>query len=240
MAKTEPVLRLENVSKLYDGETPFLALDRINIDIAAGELIAIIGPSGSGKSTLLHMLGCLDRPTGGEIYVSGVPLSKMNHEEVAVIRRDTLGFVFQAFNLAPTMTVFKNVELPLMISGADKVERMKKVEEHLKEVGLLDKRGSLPSQLSGGQKQRVAIARALANDPKIILADEPTGNLDSKSGEEIMAHIIGLCRNNGITVILVTHDPQIAARADRVVKIKDGRVESDTVRRVRRDWDGKN
>ena len=240
MAKTEPVLRLENVSKLYDGETPFLALDRINIDIAAGELIAIIGPSGSGKSTLLHMLGCLDRPTGGEIYVSGVPLSKMNDEEVAVIRRDTLGFVFQAFNLAPTMTVFKNVELPLMISGADKVERMKKVEEHLKEVGLLDKRGSLPSQLSGGQKQRVAIARALANDPKIILADEPTGNLDSKSGEEIMAHIIGLCRNNGITVILVTHDPQIAARADRVVKIKDGRVESDTVRRVRRDWDGKN
>ena len=240
MAKTEPVLRLENISKLYDGETPFLALDRINLDIAAGELIAIIGPSGSGKSTLLHMLGCLDRPTSGEIYVGGVPLSKMTDEEVAVIRRDTLGFVFQAFNLAPTMTVFKNVELPLMISGADKVERMKKVEEHLEEVGLWDKRGNLPSQLSGGQKQRVAIARALANDPKIILADEPTGNLDSKSGEEIMEHIIGLCRNSGITVILVTHDPYIAGRADRVVKIKDGRIESDTVKRARRDWNGKN
>ncbi len=240
MAKTEPVLRLENISKLYDGETPFLALDRINLDIAAGELIAIIGPSGSGKSTLLHMLGCLDRPTSGEIYVGGVPLSKMTDEEVAVIRRDTLGFVFQAFNLAPTMTVFKNVELPLMISGADKVERMKKVEAHLKEVGLWDKQGNLPSQLSGGQKQRVAIARALANDPKIILADEPTGNLDSKSGEEIMEHIIGLCRNSGITVILVTHDPYIAGRADRVVKIKDGRIERDTVKRARRDWNGKN
>ncbi|MFA6489835.1 MAG: ABC transporter ATP-binding protein [Candidatus Micrarchaeia archaeon] len=240
MAKTEPVLRLENVSKLYDGETPFLALDRINIEIAHGELIAIIGPSGSGKSTLLHMLGCLDRPSGGEIYVDGVPLSRMNDEKVAVIRRDTLGFVFQAFNLAPTMTVFKNVELPLMISGADKKERMEKVKRHLEEVGLSDKKNNLPSQLSGGQKQRVAIARALSNDPKIILADEPTGNLDSKSGEEIMKHIIGLCRDGGITVILVTHDPYIAARADRIIKIKDGRIESDTVRKARRDWDGKN
>ncbi len=240
MAKAAPVLRLENISKLYDGETPFLALDRINLDIAHGELVAIIGPSGSGKSTLLHMLGCLDRPTGGEMYVEGVPLSKMNDEEVAVIRRDTLGFVFQAFNLAPTLNVFKNVELPLMISGADKAERMRKVGRHLEEVGLTDKQKNMPSQLSGGQKQRVAIARALANDPRIILADEPTGNLDSKSGEEIMAHIIGLCRNGGITVILVTHDPYIASRADRIIKIRDGRIESDTVKRARRDWDGKN
>ena len=234
------VLKMVDVSKLYSGETPFLALDRINLQIAHGELIAIIGPSGSGKSTLLHMLGCLDRPSSGEIYVGGLPLSKMSDEEVAVIRRDTLGFVFQAFNLAPTMTVFKNVELPLMISGADKAQRVKKVEKHLREVGLEDKRNNLPSQLSGGQKQRVAIARALSNDPKIILADEPTGNLDSKSGEEIMEHIIGLCRNNGITVILVTHDPYIAARADRIVKIKDGRIESDTVKKARRDWHGKN
>ncbi len=234
MAKAESVLRLENVSKLYDGVTPFLALDRVSIDISHGELIAIIGPSGSGKSTLLHMLGCLDRPSNGEIYVKGVPLSKMSDEEVAVIRRDTLGFVFQAFNLAPTLTVFKNVELPLMISGADKAERMKKVARHIKDVGLEAKWNNLPSQLSGGQKQRVAIARALANDPGIILADEPTGNLDSKSGDEIMGNIIALCREKGITVILVTHDPYIADRADRIVKIKDGRIESDIVRKARR------
>ena len=240
MAKAESVLRLENVSKLYEGETPFLALDRINLDIEKGELMAIIGPSGSGKSTLLHMLGCLDRPTGGEIYVDGAALSKMNDDEVAVIRRDTLGFIFQAFNLAPTLTVFKNVELPMMISGMDKVARAKKTEEYLGQVGLLDKRNSRPSQLSGGQKQRVAIARALANNPKIILADEPTGNLDSKSGDEIMEHIIGLCRNNDITVILVTHDMSIAERADRIVRIKDGRIESDTANKARRDKHGKN
>lgn len=224
----EPVLRLENVSKLYGGATPFLALDRIDLDIYPGELIAIIGPSGSGKSTLLHMLGCLDRPTGGEIYVEGQALSRLQDDSVADIRRDTIGFVFQAFNLAPTLSVFKNVELPLMIRGAPKAERLEKTRNNLAAVHLLDKSGNLPSQLSGGQKQRVAIARALANDPKIILADEPTGNLDSVSSSEIMDYIIGLCRGHGITVILVTHDANLAAQADRIVRIKDGRIESDT------------
>jgi len=228
MGKTgEAVLRLENISKLYDGETPFLALDRVNLDIGSGELMCIIGPSGSGKSTLLHMLGCLDRPTGGEIYIDGKAMSMMGNDEIADVRRDTIGFVFQAFNLAPTLSVFKNVELPLMIRGVTKAEREKIVDGNLAAVGLTDKRNNLPSQLSGGQKQRVAIARALANSPKIILADEPTGNLDSKSSCEVMDHIIGLCRNKGITVILVTHDPNIAARTDRVVRIMDGRIESD-------------
>ena len=223
----EPVLRLENISKLYEGVTPFLALDSVSLEIGGGELLSIIGPSGSGKSTLLHMLGCLDRPTGGEIFIDGKAISKMGNDEVADVRRDTIGFVFQAFNLAPTLTVFKNVELPLMIRGVPKAEREKIVDRNLAAVGLTDKRNNLPSQLSGGQKQRVAIARALANSPKIILADEPTGNLDSKSSSEVMDHIIGLCRHHGITVILVTHDAQIAARTDREVRIMDGRVESD-------------
>jgi len=222
-----PVLRLESISKLYDGETPFLALDSVSLDIGKGELLAIIGPSGSGKSTLLHMLGCLDRPTGGEIFIDGKAMSKMGDDEIADVRRDTVGFVFQAFNLAPTLTVFKNVELPLMIRGLTKAEREKIVDSNLAAVGLTDKKNNLPSQLSGGQKQRVAIARALANSPKIILADEPTGNLDSKSSGEIMKHIIGLCREHGITVILVTHDPLIAARTDRIVRIMDGKIESD-------------
>jgi len=223
----QPVLRLEHVSKLYDGATPFLALDSVSMEIGAGELLSIIGPSGSGKSTLLHMLGCLDRPTGGEIFIGGRAMSKMGNDEIADVRRDTIGFVFQAFNLAPTLTVFKNVELPLMIKGIPKAEREKIVDRNLAAVGLTDKKHNLPSQLSGGQKQRVAIARALANSPKIILADEPTGNLDSKSSSEVMDHIIGLCRNQGITVILVTHDAQIAARTDREVRIMDGKIESD-------------
>lgn len=224
----QEVLTLEGVSKLYDGATPFLALDDVSLKIHGGELLAIIGPSGSGKSTLLHLLGCLDRPTSGEIFVDGKAISKMSDDEVADVRRDTIGFVFQAFNLASTLTVFKNVELPLMIRGVPKAERTGIVERNLETVGLMDKRNSLPSQLSGGQKQRVAIARALANSPKIILADEPTGNLDSKSSSEVMDHIIGLCRNSGITVILVTHDPNIAGRTDRIVRIMDGKIESDT------------
>ena len=229
--KQQLIMKLTGVSKLYDGETPFLALDKVSLDIHEGELMAIVGPSGSGKSTLLHMLGCLDTPTGGEIEVCGKKISQLNDDAVADIRRDTIGFVFQAFNLAPTLTVFKNVELPLMIGGLPKVEREKLAMKNLADVGLLDKAGSRPSQLSGGEKQRAAIARALANSPKIILADEPTGNLDSKSSEEVMRHIISLCRKQGITVIIVTHDHQLAQKADRVVSIRDGRIESDVKRR---------
>ena len=235
MDKTEePVLRLDNVYKLYDGATPFLALDGISLEIAAGELVSIIGASGSGKSTLLHLLGCLDKPTRGEIFLDGKPISTMNNDEIADARRDTIGFVFQAFNLASTLTVFKNVELPLMIRGLTKAERAKIVERNLASVGLTDKRNSLPSQLSGGQKQRVAIARALANNPKIILADEPTGNLDSHSSEEIINNVVRLCREDGITVIIVTHDPKIAERTDRMIRIMDGKVESDIANKASR------
>jgi len=224
----ESVLELDNVSKLYDGATPFLALDRINLNIGKGELVSIMGPSGSGKSTLLHLLGCLDRPTSGEIYLDGRAISRMSDDEVADIRRDTIGFVFQAFNLAPTLSVFKNVELPLMIRGMPKIERQERTMRNLEMVGLVDKKDSMPSQLSGGQKQRVAIARALSNEPKIILADEPTGNLDSVTSEEIIEAIFSLQRNHGITVILVTHDAGLAARTARIVKIKDGRIEKDS------------
>ncbi len=229
----ESVLKLENVSKLYDGATPFLALDRVSLDIGKGELVSIMGPSGSGKSTLLHLLGCLDRPTSGEICLGGKAISRMSDDEVADVRRDTIGFVFQAFNLAPTLSVFKNVELPLMIRGMPKAERQERTIRNLGAVGLLDKKDSMPSQLSGGQKQRVAIARALSNEPKIILADEPTGNLDSVTSEEIIKTMFSLQKNQGITVIIVTHDSSLAARTARIVAIKDGKIEKDSGKKAK-------
>ncbi len=231
---TGPVLRMVDVSKEYDGERPFLALDRVNLQIMKGELVSILGPSGSGKSTMLHMLGCLDRPSSGEIYVDGREISKMNDDAVADVRRDSIGFVFQAFNLAPTLTVFKNAELPLMIHGVPPREREEIVRKNLAAVGLTDKSESFPSQLSGGQKQRLAIARALVNEPKILLADEPTGNLDSRSSRDVIGHIIGLGRRLGITVILVTHDEGIADQTERVIRIMDGRIVEDSRKRRRR------
>ncbi len=227
-AQKTPVMRLSEVSKVYRGEKPFLALDRVSLDIYGGELVSIMGRSGSGKSTLLHLLGCLDRPTSGEIYICGRAISKMCDDEVADIRRGTIGFVFQAFNLAPTLTVFKNVELPLMIRGMPKAKRLERTMRNLELVGLSGKMGSMPSQLSGGEKQRVAIARALSNEPKIILADEPTGNLDSATSEEIIKVMFSLCHEHGITVILVTHDAGLAGRTKRIVHIKDGRIEKDS------------
>jgi putative ABC transport system ATP-binding protein len=226
----DTVLRLVDVSKEYDseGERPFLALDRVSLEITKGELISVIGPSGSGKSTMLHMLGCLDKPTGGEIYLDGKAISKMTHDQLADARRDNIGFVFQAFSLASTLNVFENVELPLLIREVPEEERKRIVLRNLEAVGLLDKVRSMPSQLSGGEKQRVAIARALANNPKILLADEPTGNLDSKSSADIIAHIIGLGKSIGITVILVTHDPRVAERTNRIVRIMDGKIIEDT------------
>ena len=227
------VLRLDSVSKVYEGETPFLALDKVSVNIDKGELISIIGPSGSGKSTLLHILGCLDRPTSGELYVDGVEISKLNDDQVADVRRDTIGFVFQSFNLAPTLNVFKNVELPLMIRGMEPAKRQEIVARNLTTVGLTDKAHNLPSQLSGGQKQRVAIARALVNEPKILLADEPTGNLDSKSSREIIDHMVGLRRQIGITVIMVTHDQSIADRTERTIRIMDGKIIEDSRKKRR-------
>lgn len=228
-AQSQPaVLRMAGVNKIYDGDPPFQALTDINLEIRSGEVISIIGPSGSGKSTLLHLLGCLDQPTSGDIFVGERAISKMNEDELALVRRDTIGFVFQAFNLAPTLSVFKNIELPLMIAGVQPAERKIIVERNLQAVGLLHKAANLPSQLSGGQKQRVAVARSLVNDPKILLADEPTGNLDSKSSDDVIKFILELCVARGVTVIFVTHDPRIAAHTQRQISILDGKIESDT------------
>jgi putative ABC transport system ATP-binding protein len=226
-ARHEPVLRLENVTKTYDGATPFTALDNVSMEIAKGELFAILGPSGSGKSTMLHILGCLDVPTSGELFVSGKPVSKMSQNELADLRRDAFGFIFQAFNLAPTMTALENVALPMMIKGIPAKERDAIARKNLASVGLSAKEENLPSQMSGGEKQRVAIARALSNNPKIIFADEPTGNLDSKSSAEVMRLLESLCRERGITVILITHEHKLAEDADRLIRIKDGRIASD-------------
>ncbi|MCX6776075.1 MAG: ABC transporter ATP-binding protein [Candidatus Micrarchaeota archaeon] len=223
----EPVLRMQGVSKEYVGESPCLALNKVSLEIFPGELVSIIGPSGSGKSTMLHLLGCLDKPSGGEVFLDGRPVSKMSDNQLAEARLYEIGFVAQTFNLAPTLDVFKNVELPLIVREVEAKERKRIVERDLSVVGLSEKARSMPSQLSGGQKQRVAIARALVNDPKIILADEPTGNLDSKSGQEIIHFIISLHKNRGITVIFVSHDPKIAAQTDRIISIIDGRIESD-------------
>ena len=225
---SDSIIRLENVTKEYamDGST-FKALRGVTLSIGRGEFVSIVGPSGSGKSTLLHMLGCLDVPSSGEVYLDGKAISKMSSDEVAGARNEKIGFVFQAFNLSSTLTVSKNVELPLIIRGMDENERAKIAHERLETVGLSPKADSMPSQLSGGEKQRVAIARALAADPKVILADEPTGNLDSKSGLDVMNFISGLWKKKKITVIVVTHEPVVAAYAERKIQIRDGMVEKD-------------
>jgi len=201
-----------------------VALRGVSLRIKDGEYVAIMGPSGSGKSTLLHIMGLLDTPTRGRVLLDGRDISKLSEGERAVIRRRKIGFVFQAFNLIPHLTVLENVELPLMLDGVPRGERRKKAEEILKSVGLGDRLHHYPSQLSGGQKQRVAIARALINNPSIILADEPTGNLDSKTGEVILDLFDDL-HGQGHTLVVVTHDEEVAERADRVIKIRDGVVE---------------
>ncbi|MEM3399722.1 MAG: ABC transporter ATP-binding protein [Candidatus Micrarchaeia archaeon] len=224
----EPIIRLEHVWKEYRGEVPFVAIKDLSLEICRGELISILGPSGSGKSTLLHLIGLLDTPTSGEIYICGKPSSHMSTKERALLRRKTIGFVFQAFNLAPTLTVFENVELPLIISEVPRDKRREIVLEKLRVVGLSDKLSNKPSQLSGGEKQRVAIARSLANNPSILLADEPTGNLDSASSAEVIEFILNLWKEQHITVIFVTHDSAIASHTNRIIRIRDGCIESDT------------
>ena len=221
------VLKLVDVSKEYDGATPFQALRGMNLEIEEGDFVSIIGPSGSGKSTLLHILGCLDKPTHGEMYLEGVRVSILGDDALADIRRDRIGFVFQAFNLAPTLNVFKNVELPLMIRDMDVGERKQIVDKLLQLVGLQNKAQNLALQLSGGEKQRVAIARALANSPSIILADEPTGNLDSKSSKDVMDLFSKLWGEKGVTVVLITHEPQVAAYGNRKIYLRDGQIEKD-------------
>jgi putative ABC transport system ATP-binding protein len=219
-----PLIEIRNLSKIYHlGGEEIRALDDISVDIDQGEFLSIIGPSGSGKSTLMHILGCLDSPTKGEIKMDGTSIQNASARQLAQIRNQKIGFVFQFFNLLPKLSVLQNVEVPMIYSGVKKRERRDRAAAALKMVGLEHRMKHRPSQLSGGQQQRVAVARALVNSPKIILADEPTGNLDSNTGEAILELFKELSRQ-GRTIALVTHDPAIAALTPRRIEIRDGKI----------------
>ena len=222
------LIEFDEVCKYYQmGDTTVKAADHISMKIEKGEFVAIVGQSGSGKSTCMNIIGCLDVPTSGSYILSGQDTSDMDEEELAHIRNREIGFIFQGFNLIPNLTAVENVELPLIYRGVSRSVRQELSREALKKVGLEHRMDHKPSEMSGGQQQRVAIARAIAQAPPVILADEPTGNLDSNSTKEIMDILKGL-HNEGRTVILITHDNDIAAQAKRVIKIKDGKVESDS------------
>jgi putative ABC transport system ATP-binding protein len=222
-----PLIETQDLTKIYPmGDTAVRALDGVSLRIEAGEYVAIMGTSGSGKTTLLDILGCLSRPTSGAYRLKGRPVDGLGGEELARIRNAEFGFVFQNFNLLPRATAQANVELPLMYAGISRRDRTRRAEEALEAVGLADRRGHRPSELSGGQRQRVAIARALVNNPLILFADEPTGNLDSKSGAGILELFDGL-HAQGHTLVLVTHEAEVAARAQRCVQFRDGRIVSD-------------
>ena len=221
----EPIVKIRELTKLYSqGEIQVTALDRITLDIAAGEFLALMGPSGSGKSTLLHIIAGVDRPTSGECLVQGVDVTKLNESELADWRNQNVGFVFQTFNLIPVLTAFENVELPLLLTQLGRAQRRKQVEAALDLVGLADRMHHLPKQLSGGQEQRVAIARALVTDPKLVVADEPTGNLDSHSAHEVLGILQSLSQQAGKTVIMVTHDPKAAAFGSRSIHLEKGEL----------------
>ena len=225
--KETPTISLRGIRKLYriGGET-LAALDGIDLDIHRGEFAALMGPSGSGKSTLMNILGCLDRPTEGSYRLDGDEVAGLDDDALAVTRNKKIGFVFQNFNLLPRISALENVALPLVYAGVRKKERLARAQEVLASVGLADRGGHLPNELSGGQRQRVAIARALVNEPHIIMADEPTGNLDTKSTKEIM-DIFEKMHEKGHTIILVTHEPEIAVRASRQLLVRDGRITRD-------------
>jgi putative ABC transport system ATP-binding protein len=226
-----PLVEARALKKQYVmGSEVVRALDGVDLDIRAGELVAIIGQSGSGKSTLMNVLGCLDTPTSGSYRLAGIPVEELDDEELAEVRNRHIGFVFQSFHLLPRQTALENVTLPLVYRRGDAFagdERRRRAKAALDRVGLGQRMHHRPSELSGGQRQRVAIARALVNEPSIVLADEPTGNLDSKTSDEILALLVRLNREQGRTVIIVTHEPDVAARCDRVVQLKDGKVLSD-------------
>jgi putative ABC transport system ATP-binding protein len=230
------VIDARDLTKIYQmGDVQVHALRGASLQVRQGELVAIMGPSGSGKSTMMNILGCLDQPTSGEYYLEGVEVDQLDDNQLAQIRGKQIGFVFQTFNLLPRTTALSNVELPLVYSGVSGRERRERVLAALEAVGLGDRLHHRPNELSGGQQQRVAIARALVNDPSIILADEPTGNLDSKSGAEIMAIFQRLNEEQRITIIFVTHEPEIAQHTRRIVRIADGRIVEDRpVRNPRR------
>jgi putative ABC transport system ATP-binding protein len=224
---SDPVIRIEGLHKSYQTSAGlFPALKEVKLSIAAGEFVAIMGPSGSGKSTFMNILGCLDKPSAGHYFLDGRSVAELSKDELALLRNRTIGFVFQGYNLLQRISLLENVALPLIYCGVEHEERQQRARELLAKVGLADKAASLPNQISGGQQQRVAIARALVNRPRLILADEPTGNLDSRTSEEIMTLFEGLNRE-GITIVLVTHEEDIARHAQRQVRFHDGRIISD-------------
>ena len=221
----EPIVKIRELTKLYSqGEIQVTALDRITLDIAAGEFLALMGPSGSGKSTLLHIIAGVDRPTSGQCLVQGVDVTKLNESQLADWRNQNVGFIFQTFNLIPVLTAAENVELPLLLTRLSRTQRRKQVETALEVVGLADRAKHLPRQLSGGQEQRVAIARALVTDPALIVADEPTGNLDSLSAQEVLSALQALRKDAGKTIIMVTHDPKAAAFGTRQIHLEKGEL----------------
>lgn len=223
----ESIISVQDIKKTYVmGTEKVHALKSVSVDIGKNEYVALMGPSGSGKSTLMNLLGCLDSPTDGNYFLNSTDVSKMDDGELAEVRNKEIGFVFQTFNLLPRLSSLENVALPLVYSGMSKSERLDKAQKALEAVGLGDRVGHKPNELSGGQRQRVAIARAIVNDPAIILADEPTGNLDTKTSVEIMA-IFEEIHKQGNTIILVTHEPDIAEHAHRIIRLRDGLVETD-------------
>ncbi len=225
---TPPLIRLRGITRTYgEGQATVHALRGVDLDIRRGEFVAIMGPSGSGKSTCMNMLGCLDSPTAGEYLFDGLPVHTMTRDQRALLRRAHLGFVFQGFNLLPRTSAQENVELPLLYRGEGAAQRHAAAREALAAVGLAGREKHTPAELSGGQQQRVAIARALVTNPSVLLADEPTGNLDSQRGREIMELLASLNRERGITIIMVTHEADMAAYAHRVVHFKDGVIASD-------------
>jgi putative ABC transport system ATP-binding protein len=220
-----PLLDLKEITKEYKlGETVVRALRGLDLSIEEGEIVAIMGPSGSGKSTLMHIIGALDTPSNGAAFLDGQDLEQLKEKQLVALRGKKIGFVFQTFNLIQTLTAQQNVELPMVFQGIRRAERAERAKELLGKVGLADRVRHKPSELSGGERQRVAVARALANNPEIILADEPTGNLDTESGEAILEMLKGLRVDDGKTVIIVTHDPEATAIADRVIRLRDGNV----------------
>jgi putative ABC transport system ATP-binding protein len=222
------VIRIERVTKIYKtGDITVHALRSLSLHVRHGEFVAIMGPSGSGKSTLMNIIGCLDRPTKGQYYLEGVDVSTMGRAALADTRNKRVGFVFQSFNLVSRTSAVENVELPLLYAGVPAAERVRRAKAALAEVGLSDREKNMPSQLSGGQQQRVALARALVNNPSIILADEPTGALDTRTSVEVMEIFQRLNQERKLTVIVVTHEPDVARYAERIVHVRDGRISSD-------------